>query len=133
MKNHFASVIGKSEVWNFVRSLRKSLGKLTFNRPPIVALFARLWSKKAPEHSIAGIILLLCPFSREPSEKWAARWAVRRCTRPGENHKVGCVDELNEGEEQCSALAALGTAGGDSAVQQITQGRGGEALTRVVR
>src|ERR1700686_1464969 len=24
MKNHFASVIGKSEVWNFVRSLRKS-------------------------------------------------------------------------------------------------------------
>jgi len=25
-KNHFASVIGKSEVWDFVRSLRKSLG-----------------------------------------------------------------------------------------------------------
>ena len=28
-KNHFASVIGKSEVWGFVRSPRKSLGKNT--------------------------------------------------------------------------------------------------------
>jgi hypothetical protein len=26
-KNHFASVIGESEVWDFVRSLRKSLGR----------------------------------------------------------------------------------------------------------
>lgn len=41
MKNHFASVIGKSEVWNSVRSLRKSLGNLTFNRPTIVDFFAR--------------------------------------------------------------------------------------------
>src|SRR5215470_17288067 len=41
MKNYFASVIGKSEAWNFVRSLRKSLGRLTFNRPTIVAFFAR--------------------------------------------------------------------------------------------
>jgi len=40
LKN-FASVIGKSEVWNFVRSLRKSLGKLRFNRPTTVAFFAR--------------------------------------------------------------------------------------------
>jgi len=32
-ENHFASVIGKSEVSIFVQSLRKSLGKLTFNRP----------------------------------------------------------------------------------------------------
>jgi hypothetical protein len=41
MKNHFAIVIGKSDVWNFVRSLRKSLGNLTFSRLTIVAFFAR--------------------------------------------------------------------------------------------
>lgn len=38
-KNRFASVVGKSEVSVFVQSLRKSLGRLTFNRPTIVAFF----------------------------------------------------------------------------------------------
>ena len=32
--NHFASVIGKSEVWNFVKSLRRSLGRLNAFRVP---------------------------------------------------------------------------------------------------
>jgi len=32
--NHFASVIGKSEVWNFVKSLRESLGRLNAFRVP---------------------------------------------------------------------------------------------------
>ena len=31
-KRHFASVIGKSEAWDFVRSLRKSLGNLKGTR-----------------------------------------------------------------------------------------------------
>src|SRR6266704_1144392 len=45
-----------------------------------------LVSRRAPKHSLPGIILacvslIVMPFYRGPSETWAARWAVRRCTQ----------------------------------------------------
>src|SRR5258705_448869 len=46
-----------------------------------------LWSRRAPEHSIPGIFLacvslvVMRPFSPEPSEKWEMLLAVPRCMR----------------------------------------------------
>ena len=83
-KTIFASAIGKSEVWNFVRSLRKSLGEPTFNRPTIVALLCALQRLSEPlslPTTVGATVVLVqtrrfCRHSRTNRAKVGFHYAV---------------------------------------------------------